>query len=359
MKVNIKFKLWLFSSLFSLLVAGLGWVLINHYQKYINMSLHPRVGIKPSTVAALREHGLSFSFLVIGDLHSSEIGENLIEIASQKGSPSFMVILGDFVRHPDVWHHRFFLMEMTQHINPSFPVFLVSGNHDMDNPPLKIEQSEDRVTPEIYESFYGPLNFDFTFNNCLFIICGFDRKDQYSYLGYLRDTLIKKGEGKKYIFVFIHVPPKGLFKNIDTLSPQESELYSLLETYKVTTCFFGHRHGYLRIQRNGVNYIISAGGGGTLRGEDFSKEKFHHILRVNVEREKVTEEIMPIMKITSVESLYEEWFFTRLLQIIKKIKVFLYVLSILFSVWGLYSCFKFSTYFLKKDRRNTHGTPVD
>jgi len=352
MKKNIKLKvlLWLCSSLCSLLVAGLGWILINQYQKHINMPIHPLVGNKPSSVEALREHAFPFSFLVIGDLHSSETGEDLIEIASQKGSPSFMVILGDFVRYPDVWHHRFFVTEMTQNLNLSFPVFLVSGNHDMDYPSSKIKQSEDRVTPEVYESFYGPLNFDFTFNNCLFIICGFKRKNQYSYVEYLHDTLVKKGEGKKYIFVFIHKPLKGLMKRMDTLSPDEKELYSLLETYKVTTCFFGHHHGYLRIQRKNVNYVISAGGGGTpRRDDDFRKQNFYHMLRVNVDGEKVTEEIVPVMKTTSIENLYEEWFFTRVLQIISKRVIVLYLLSVLFLLWGIYSSYKFSTYLLKKE----------
>jgi hypothetical protein len=237
---------------------------------------------------------------------------------------------------------------MIQNLNLFFPVFLVSGNHDMDYPPSKIKQSEDRVTPEVYELFYGPLNFDFTFNNCLFIICGFKRKNQYSYVEYLRDTLLKKGEGKKYIFVFIHIPPKGLMKRIDTLSPQESELYSLLDTHKVTTCFLGHHHGYLRIQRKNVNYVISAGGGGTLGRKDFYRENFHHMLRVNVDREKVTEEIVPIVKTKSIESLYEEWFFTRVLEIINKRVIVLYLLSVLFLLWGIYSSYKFSTYLLKK-----------
>jgi len=57
---------------------------------------------------------------------------------------------------------------------------------------------------------------------------------------------------------------------------------------------------------------------------------------------------VPFMKTTSIESLYEEWFFTRVLQIISKRVIVLYLLSVLFLLWGVYSCYKFSMYSSKK-----------
>jgi len=91
-------------------------------------------------------------------------------MAFEKGNPSFIVILGDFVRKPDVWNHRFFLTEMTTEINLPFPVFLVSGNHDFDDTGEVVKRTERRVTSEVYESLYGVKDFDFVFNKCLFII---------------------------------------------------------------------------------------------------------------------------------------------------------------------------------------------
>jgi hypothetical protein len=202
---------------------------------------------------------------------------------------------------------------MAVETRPPFPVFLVSGNHDIDHK-FSIKR-ERRVTPEIYESLYGVRNFNFIFNHCLFIICGVDQKKRSSYLDYLRDTLSQKGEGKKHIFIFIHTPPKGLVDYIDTYLPEEEKFFLLIGDYKVTTCFFGDHHGYWRGQRKGVNHIVS-GGGGRLKKSQPDWGKFHHILRMTVDEDKVSEDIITIQGEWGVENLFEEWVFTNIFPVL-------------------------------------------
>jgi hypothetical protein len=199
---------------------------------------------------------------------------------------------------------------MTTEINLTFPVFLVSGNHDIDDTGKEIKQIDRRVTSEVYESLYGAKNFDFVFNNCLFIICdNASPRNRSSYLSYLRETLSKKGEGKQHIFVFMHCPPRGLAKHISGDIPDE-EFFSPLEIYKVTACFFGDYHGYWRGQRKGVNLIVSGGGGGHLKPSRWGA--FHHILKVTVWQEKISEEIITIQGQNVWEDRFEEWVFTHL-----------------------------------------------
>jgi len=304
---------WLFLSIFFIFLAIVWWVVIEFLQDYQNIPPHHLIGNTPSTIAALKEEGFPFSFLVIGDTHGSETAETLIDMAMKKGSPSFMVILGDFVKKPDIWNHHFFLTEMTAEINPPFPVFLVSGNHDIDYIGSKIKGSDRRVTPEIFESLYGARNFDFIFNDCLFIICGVDLKSPAVYLDYLRQTLNNNGKGRKHIFVFIHYPPKGLAEHIkgSLPIPREEEFFTLLEDHKVTACFFGDYHGYWRGQRKGVNLIVS-GGGGRLKRSQPEWGKFHHILKITVEPEKFVEEVITIQEQFELEDKFEEWIFTNI-----------------------------------------------
>ena len=132
MMIRKRLLLWLFPSIFFISITILWWVVIEFHRDYQSIPPHHLIGNRPSTVAALKEEGFPFSFLVIGDTSGSETAETLMEMALKKGKPSFMVILGDFVKKPDIWNHRFFLTEMTVEINPSFPVFLVSGKHDID-----------------------------------------------------------------------------------------------------------------------------------------------------------------------------------------------------------------------------------
>ena len=332
--------LWLLSSILCLFFAGLTIVSIGWYKDYQNIPKDHLIGNRGSNVNRLKEGGFPFSFLVIGDTHGRGKAKKLIETALKEGTPSFMIILGDIVRKPDLWNHRFFLTEMTMEIKPPFPVFLVPGNHDIDYTSSKIRQDERRVTSQVYESLYAARNFDFIFNNCLFIIGEVGSRDHTRYLNYLRDTLSKKGKDRKYIFVFTHTPPKGLAEFIPGFGYGE-EFFSLLETYHATACFFGNFHGYWRGQKKGVNIIVSGGGGGRLKKSSPEWVKFHHILKVNVDENILSEEMMVLKGWVFFENVLNEWIFTRLFPIIQNRGWILYLGVILFSSLGIYSAFVF------------------
>lgn len=337
----------IFSILFFILVY-LCWYAIDSYRDYQNTPKDHLIGNKASNVRALKEKGFPFSFLVVGDTHNREMAESLMKSALREKSYSFMIIVGDFVKQPDIWDHRFFLTEMTTEIKPPFPVFLVAGNHDIDYTSLRISEKKRRVTPEVYESFYGARNFDFTFNQCLFIICDIDPKNQTGYITFLRDVLFKKSEGKKYIFVFIHYPPKGVPDDNDAGLPNEDEFFSLLETYKVTTCFFGHYHGYGRGQRRGVNLIVSGGGGGHLKESKSPWGKFHHILKVKVDQNIITEGMITHPEKFSIEDSFEGWVWDSLFPMVENKGWILYILVIIFLSSGIYSLIFFVNSLRKK-----------
>ena len=336
-KIKKSVLLWLVSVILSLFLASLfGWVIKLH-QDYQRIPSEHLIGNRAINVRALKEKGFPFSFLVIGDTHSSNRATTLIERALKEGHSSFMIILGDFVNKPDLWNHRFFLAEMTAEIKAPFPIFLVPGNHDIDYKSLKIKGNEQRVTPEIYESLYGTRNFDFVFNNCLFIICGIDPKNPAHYINYLHDTLSKKGKGKRSIFVFIHHPPRGVGMAASFSLPNEEEFFSLLETYQVTSCFFGDYHGYWRGERKGTNLIVS-GGGGTIKSWQPVWGRFHHILKITVDENTISEDMMILPgEVSSFSGTFRKWVFINLFPILINRSWVLYFGVFLFLSWGIYS----------------------
>ncbi len=305
--------IWVFLTIFLVFLTYLWWFVIGCLKDYQNIPSHHFIGNRPSNVSALKEEGIPFSFLVVGDTHGSETAKTLIKTALSQSGSSFLVILGDFVAKPDIWNHRFFLTEMTTEIKPSFPVFLVSGNHDIDYNSLKIKKSDRRMSPEMYEALYGERNFDFIFNDCLFVICGVDLKSPTLYLDYLRQVLSQKGKGRKHIFVFIHYPLKGLSDHIEGSLPisREEEFFDILETYKVTACFFGDYHGYWRGQKRGVNLVVS-GGGGRLKLSQPKWGKFQHLLRMTIDQEKLAEEILTNGEQFEWKAAFKEWIFTNI-----------------------------------------------
>ena len=328
--------LWLISSFLFLSLTGFSGLMIKFHREYHKVPSGHSIGNKMASVRALKEKGVPFSFLVMGDPHLSSRTITLIKKAVKAGDYSFMVILGDMVSRPDIRYHYFFLNRMTQEIQVPFPVFLVPGNHDIDLF-SEVKRMDRRVTPEIYESFYGPRNFDFVYNNCLFIICGVDPGNPSGYLSHLRDTLSKKGDGKRYRFIFMHNPP-GLIGAFSFNLPNQDEFLNLLKTYRVTTCFFGDYHAYSRMWRDGTNLILSGGGGGNLRDNQPEWGKFHHIMRVTVDENSISEGMIVLQGAgINFSWTLKRWVFIGLLPTFNEKIWVLYVLPFFFLFWGIFS----------------------
>jgi len=334
--------LWLIFSILFLSLAVLFLWMIKFHRNDQRIPPEHLIGNRASNVKALQEKGLPFSFLVIGDTHTSDRAMILIRRAIKAGPSSFMIILGDFVSKPDLWYHRYYLMEMSTETKSHFPVFLVPGNHDIDY--ASEVKEERRVKPEVYESLYGPRNFRFTFNDCLFVICGIDPGNQGSYLTYLRYVLSEEGKGKRHIFLFMHHPPKGVGMAGSFSLPHEKEFFSVLEAYRVTSCFFGDYHAYWRGQRRGTNLIVSGGGGGRLKKWQPEWGKFHHILRITVGEDMMSEEMIILKGEVFPLSEPRKWIFVHLFPILKDRDWVLYSGVVLFFSLGVFSaaCFVIS-----------------
>ena len=343
-----KALLWLVFSIVFLSLTGFALWVIQSYRYDQRIPSDHLIGNKASSVEALKEKGLPFSFLVAGDTHLSSNADALIEKALKAGSYSFMIILGDFVKKPDIRYHRFFLTEMTSEVKPPFPIFLVPGNHDIDYTSLKTGEEGRRVTPEVYESLYGPKNFNFTFNGCLFIICGTDLNDPGGYLNYLRNILSKDGEGKRHIFIFEHHPPKVVGKAGSFSLPNEEEFFSLLETYKVTACFFGDYHAYWRGERRGTNLIVSGGGGGRLKNWQPEWGKFHHIMKITVGEDMTSEEIIILKGVVFPWSELRRNVYLCLFPVLKDRYWILYSGAVVLLSLGIFSVFCFVISFRRK-----------
>lgn len=332
--------LWLGLFICSLIITVLWIMVIKVHSDYVNTPPNNLIGNKPPVVAELQENGFPFSFLVIGDSRAKKTSERLIKLGVAKGTPAFMVMNGDFVWRPGIWSHRFFLSQMLRKVKPSFPVFLVPGNHEIfAYDTSRIKDPEQQVIHSVYESLYGPRNLDFVYNNCLFILCDGDGQSPENYLDYLRDVLSKKAADKKYIFIFTHYPPRGLDQSIKKAClPNELEFFALMEQYKVNYCFFGHHHGYWKGARNGATYIISGGGGARL--EPHIPDKLHHILRITVGPDKIEDEKITSPAQSNLGNWFRETAFTVIFPSINQGWVFYGILVALLFIAG-YLLFKF------------------
>jgi predicted phosphodiesterase len=301
--------LWVVFTFLFLSLTGFSGLMIKFHREYRKVPSGHFIGNKMASLRALKEKGFPFSFLVLSDTHLSSGAMTLIRKALKAGDYSFMVILGDIVNRPDIRYHDFFLNRMTQEIRIPFPVFLVPGNHDIDlfSDTKRVDR---RVTPEIYESLY---------------------------LRHLRDSLSTKGDGKRYRLIFMHNPP-GIIGAASFDLPKQDEFLNLLKTYRVTTCFFGDYHAYSRMWREGTNLILSGGGGGHLRDYQPEWGKFHHIMRITVDENSISEGMI-VLRGAEIDFFWtlKRWIFIRLLPSLNKNAWVLYVLPFFFFFCGIFS----------------------
>jgi hypothetical protein len=284
---------WLLGLVLSVAGVVFSIAVIQTEQDYRHIPSQPPIGNRAASAQGLKEKGFPFSFLVISDTHNDENAYTLLKEMVSGSDASFLIHVGDAVNPPNIWMHRYFIKRMAEDINPPFPVFLAPGNHDIDYGFQKVPEDR-RVSPEVYQKLYGAMRFDFTYNNCLFILCGVDLLKPGEFVDDLRGVLSKKAAGKKHIFVFLHYPPPAVISGFDF--PREQEFLALLKTYHVTTCFFGHYHGYHRDLIDGTNMIVLGGGGGSLKSWQSNWGKFHHGLKITVGDTTLAEDIMALQK---------------------------------------------------------------
>lgn len=164
------------------------------------------LGNSPEILAALAERGAKekdFTFLVFGDTRTGTATFKHLLRMGRKDSPAFVIVVGDFVCHPDLINHKLFVQEISAEKLP-FPLLMIPGNHDLcPEGPFRLAD---------YEKFWGAAQFHFTYGNKLFICLNnappYDKTLQY--ISYLRTVLSQKTHESDAVFVFMHAPPKGL-----------------------------------------------------------------------------------------------------------------------------------------------------
>ena len=243
------------------------------------------LGNGPENIKYLQTHTdpNNFSFIVIGDVKD---GQNTFEHLLDKAkleNPSFIIILGDLVCHADQADHKLFANEISEYAS-KMPFFIVPGNHDISH--------EESFGLEDFERTYGPAQFYFIIGPNLFVFL--NDLAEYNlngeYLDFLESTLQANGLTTEKSFVFTHIPPSGLSDLLDSsFAPDSKRFTDIVKRYQVDYVFTGDHHGYVKAEKDGTTYIISGGGGSSLRG---SKGNFHHFVELDIEDEIISESVI-------------------------------------------------------------------
>jgi hypothetical protein len=242
----------------------------------------------------LPAHG-AYSFVVYGDTRQGgdAAGQLVQRIVAEQ--PDFVVHTGDFVRKgddEDAWRTSF--AEQAPLLS-SLPFFPVLGNHEVWG------DVGGQYAQKFFAALRGPRYYAFRLKNAMFIVLDGNAPGE-AQTAWLHERL-EEGSRTTHTFVFVHQPPFSLGDHCGS-APAQAEWVRLFEHYRVRAVFAGHDHAYERMERNGVKYFVTGGGGAPLYDEqacaDYDRaakrvyKAAYHYLRVRVRGDEVEVAALPL-----------------------------------------------------------------
>lgn len=157
------------------------------------------------------------------------------------------------------------------------PLAAAVGNHDR------------ALSPDALRQVFGPPYYSFNLEDCHFVVLDTEqpgasgRIDGKQWEWLVQD--LRDAQGARLRFVVLHQPlfPVGPHRgsSLDRYPLLRDRLHFLFVQQNVACVFQGHEHLYNRQERDGVNYVITGGGGAPLYADEL-RGGFYHYLRVDV-----------------------------------------------------------------------------
>ncbi|MDX6768960.1 MAG: metallophosphoesterase [Elusimicrobiota bacterium] len=247
-----------------------------------------------------RAPGESFRFTVIGDAEPGRfwfsrllfgrpgVFRRLLERADASGS-DFILQLGDLVSRGLRARFRDLFVQLRA-ARLSTPFLTVIGNHDRHAPH---GVSNDRL----YRRYWGATDWVLDRGDWRFVTvdssAGRVTPEQ---LAWLDSVLVP---GKRFV-VFTHVPPAplgeftdyGRLKGVGGFREGSAAFMRLMAERGVERVYMGHVHGLGAVERDGVTYVLTGGGGSPLYPSPL--RRLHHALDVEIGPEGVHETVRPL-----------------------------------------------------------------
>lgn len=195
------------------------------------------------------------SFSIVSDTHvgaEDSVYADFIRVVEEKDIKT-IIHVGDAIHTPGSirqWE-RFFEITGSDRI-----LHLAPGNHDI----------KDKRSMVVYLKFFPDLYYSFFDGDTLFILLNTEIPGESGMIAGEQLLWLKRELEKpfKYKFVFLHRPLFPVFSGhgLDRFKEARDDLHRLFVKNGVSLVVSGHDHIYNRSVKDGILYIIAAGGGG-------------------------------------------------------------------------------------------------
>lgn len=207
------------------------------------------------------------SFAIVSDTHvgsEDSVYADFIKIIERKDIKT-IIHVGDAIHIPgnkDQWKVFFDITGSDKMLH------LAPGNHDIN----------DKRSLCIYLKFFPKLYHSLSHDDTLFIILNTEIPGETSQITGKQLQWLKRELEKpfRYKFVFLHRPlfPILSGRGLDRYKDARNELHRLFVDKGVSLVVSGHDHLYNRSTRDGITYIIAAGGGGQSHFPTFNDTRY-------------------------------------------------------------------------------------
>ena len=230
-------------------------------------------------IAPISEQNATIRFLVLGDTQHALSQAEVVEEMKKIDDFNFLLHVGDLVNQPGNELDWVALFKYTGSLIAKAPFLPTLGNHE-DHHERYFKYFDLPGNKEYYSVNYGPLQ----------IFCLDSTKGGPISLEQ-REWLVKELEActKPYKIVFCHHPIFMNYETGETWAESASDLSNLFSKNQVALVFGGHAHIYDHVEKAGVHYVVTGGGGGYQIAK--SKSPFGaplHFLEVLVNSQGIT-----------------------------------------------------------------------
>ncbi len=212
-----------------------------------------------------------FQFTVFGDTRTRHDMHRKVIDAMMKQDMDFIIHTGDLVQDGTDTPQWPIFFDIEKPLLAKAAFFPVLGNHE-------------RNSPQYYEFFDVKIPYySFQWGQAYFICLNSDfgnaertkeaRERYFDEQTLWLEAELKKAQKSALRFVVFHHPPFTAVKSRQTADePPVRKWVPLFEKYKVQAVFNGHDHNYQHHVVNGIDYIVTGGGGAPLYPVDAAIE---------------------------------------------------------------------------------------
>jgi 3',5'-cyclic AMP phosphodiesterase CpdA len=250
---------------------------------------------------ALAGDARTLDFVVYGDTRNGTADEPALVRLAMAQHPDLVLHTGDVAPTGEDLPGWLGFFSGEAALLRDVPVYPTLGNHELFHDGQAATWRRFFVLPDEGRQLRY---YEFRFGPALFLVLDGNAPSP-AQTAWLRARLAAAAEAHvPHVFAMVHQPPLSVGGHCGAALAQ-AEWVALFEQYRVRAVFAGHDHAYERMERRGVRYFVSGGGGAPVYSESDTCAPFdraarrtyravHHLLGVHIDGARVEVAALPV-----------------------------------------------------------------